>query len=765
MAKKVTKNVHINVTSNVKGITGKASAGADKLKGKLDGAKGSAGALGGAMKGLGARMLAFAKHPLTLVAAGVAGIVSGFKAALNVAEGFSKSMSRLSAISGATGNDLNKLKENAENLGKSTQFTAAQVADAQTELAKMGFTTTGILNATSGALDLAVSSGIEMADAAEIMAATMNGFGMETAEAGRITDVMAKSFTTSALDAEKFRESMKLVAPAAKNMKVSLEQSTAAIAVLADQGIAGSMAGTSLRRVLAELSAKTGKDFRQSLDIYAERLENVTSTSGKMAIATEAVGMRNKDVLLSLIANREKLDDLTVAYQNAGGSAKGMVDIMEGNLSGDKKKMRSALEGLGITISETLGIEKAMRFVTQKFTGFVSSMEKFFGTLGIRAEKFGNNFKAMGGFIVKGVLEMRLAFIQLQRKISEIPLIGRAIDTDALDQSEKEIQASLDRTIGTLTKYAERNKEIQDEIALYGVEPDVATEGDAAPVAGVPVADEFIEGEAEVEEGDDAKIDRLKDFIKKQGEARQDAEDETHLARMERMRQRALEEAAILGASEEQLQTIRDGFQARIDAARQKDLDDHKAVQQEKIDKELENLDLMARIFGEESKMGKLALIAKAQMSKIEMQIDGEVTMSKMLKATAEAGVDYFKGIGKAASAAPFPLNVPLIAGHIATALPLFMQLKSVFKKNKATAGLKGAAEIQTPSASLSGGGGNTVTAPEFNVVGQASAGENMIADTIASANQRPIRTYVVSTDVSNSQELERKAEGTASLG
>lgn len=764
MAKKVTKNVHINVTSNVKGITGKASDGADKLKGKLDGAKGSAGALGGAMKGLGARMLSFAKHPLTLVAAGVAGIVSGFKAALNVAEGFSASMSRLSAISGATGNDLNKLKENAENLGKSTQFTAAQVADAQTELAKMGFTTTGILNATSGALDLAVSSGIEMADAAEIMAATMNGFGMETSEAGRITDVMAKSFTTSALDAEKFRESMKLVAPAAKNMKVSLEQSTAAIAVLADQGIAGSMAGTSLRRVLAELSAKTGKDFRQSLDIYAERLEKVTSTSGKMAIATEAVGIRNKDVLLSLIANREKLDDLTVAYQNAGGSAKGMVDIMEGNLSGDKKKMRSALEGLGITISETLGIEKAMRFVTQKFTGFVSSMEKFFGTLGIRAEKFGNNFKAMGGFIVKGVLEMRLAFIQLQRKISEIPLIGRAIDTDALDQSEKEIQASLDRTIGTLTKYAERNKEIQDEIALYGVEPDVTTEGDAAPVAGVPVVDDvFVEGEAEGEESDDAKIDRLKDFIKKQGEARQDAEDETHLARMERMRQRALEEAAILGASEEQLQTIREGFQARIDAARQKDVDDHHKANQEKINKELENLDLMARIFGEESKLGKLALIAKAQMSKIEMKIDGEVTMSKMLKATAEAGVDYFKGIGKAASAAPFPMNVPLIAGHIATALPLFMQLKSVFKKNKATAGLKGSAEIQTPSASV--GSGNTVTAPEFNVVGQASAGENMIADTIASANQRPIRTYVVSTDVSNSQELERKAEGTASLG
>ena len=74
--------------------------------------------------------------------------------------------------------------------------------------------------------------------------------------------------------------------------------------------------GWNVEGVLAELSAKTGKDFRQSLDIYAERLEKVNSTSGKMAIATEAVGIRNEDVLLSLIAKRE-VDDATVAYQNA----------------------------------------------------------------------------------------------------------------------------------------------------------------------------------------------------------------------------------------------------------------------------------------------------------------------------------------------------------------------------------------------------------------------------------------------------------------
>ena len=761
MAKK-TKHVHINVTSNVSGVSKKATQSSDKLGGSLKKTKGQASGMSAAFGGLGAKLKNFAKHPAVLVVGALALIGKGLQAALRVAEGFSKSMSRLSAISGATGSDLKALNENAQELGKSTQFTAAQVADAQTELAKMGFTTTGILNATSGALDLAVSSGVEMSEAAEIMAATMNGFGMATSEASRITDVMAKSFVTSALDAEKFRESMKLVAPTANTTKVSLEQTTAALAVLANQGIAGSMAGTSLRRTLMELSAKTGKDFRTSLDIYADRLQNAASTSEKLGIATEAVGVRSAGVLISLTENRDKLDELTLAYENAGGAASGMVDTMEDNLSGDKKKMKSALEGLGIAVSEALGLEKAMRGLVGIVTSAANSFTNFFVTLSSKAKLAGVEFKMLGKRISIFFQEFGLSANGLMEKIADVPILGKAIDKEQLAKNK----AAYKETIGDLENELEGLKSRQGELRTIINEVYNPSEESGAPLEGdevtrsVTTTDEFVEGEGE-DDSDDGKLNRLKNFLNKQRQLIEDHEDETHLAKMERMRDRALEEAELLGANQQQLEDIRAGYQARIDAARQKDVDDSREAEltknREKIQMMQENLDTMARVFGEETRLGKLALIAKQQMANIEQKIDGEVTMGKMVKAMAEGTVDYFKGLTAAASK-PFPLNVASVAGHIATALPLFMQLKRAFKSSKASAG------ISAPSIGGGASGAASVAAPSFNVVGQADAGSQMVADAIQGSNNQPIKAFVVSGEVSNQEELERKANSTASI-
>ena len=761
MAKK-TKHVHINVTSNVSGVSKKATASSDKLGGSLKKTKGQASGLSGAFGGLGARFMKFAKHPAVIAVAALTAIGKGLMAAMRVAEGFSKSMSKLSAISGATGDDLKALNTNAQELGKSTQFTAAQVADAQTELAKMGFTTTGILNATSGALDLAVVSGIEMAEAAEIMAATMNGFGMATSEAGRITDIMAKSFVTSGLDAEKFRESMKLIAPAAKNMKVPIEQATAALAVLADKGLAGSMAGTSLRRVLAELSAKTGKSFRESLDIYAERMDKVSSTSGKAAIATEAVGARAKDVLIGLIENRNKLDDLTLSYEQAGGAAGDMVDTMEDNLSGDKKKMKSAIEGLGIAVSNALGLEKAMRGVVQFLSSSFNSVGNFFVTLGNRFEIVGNSFSILGKQVSLFFQGFGQRGNELMEKIADIPIIGKAIDKETIAKNKEAYKQTISDLETELDGLKSRQGELRTAIDLvYNPVDDAPLPEDFAPST-TTTTDEFVEGEGESGGSDDAKIQRLRDFLTKQRQAVQDFEDETHLQKMNRQLDRTLAEAEALGASQDQLLELELSYYDRLEAARQKDVDAAKKLREEenedKRNQMMDNLDTMSRVFGEETRLGKLALIAKQQMSKIEMDMDGKLTASKMVKSMAESAVDYFKGIGKAASAAPFPANVPLIAGHIATALPLFLQLKKAFKSSKASAG------ISAPS--IGGGGGATaVAAPSFNVVGQADAGSQMVADAIQGSNSKPIKAFVVSGEVSSQQELERKAGSTASIG
>ena len=120
----------------------------------------------------------------------------------------------------------------------------------------------------------------------------MRGFGMTAQETGRITDVMALSFSSSTLDISKFQESMKYVAPVAKLMKVSIEEATASLGILADNQVSGSMAGTNLRKVISKLSLATGKGYRESLEIVSKKLAAATTESEKLAIAQKLVGDR-----------------------------------------------------------------------------------------------------------------------------------------------------------------------------------------------------------------------------------------------------------------------------------------------------------------------------------------------------------------------------------------------------------------------------------------------------------------------------------------
>ena len=182
--------------------------------------------------------------------AGVAGVISVMKNGLKVIMDFEKANSSLKAITGATDEEMNKLKETAKQLGSTTAFTASQVVELQTEFAKLGFTTKQIDNATESTLDLALASGTTLAESASVVGNTLGGLGLSAIETQRVVDVMAKSFTSSALDMEKFKESMKLVAPASRAVGKSVEETTALLGTLANAGISGSNAGTALKSVI-----------------------------------------------------------------------------------------------------------------------------------------------------------------------------------------------------------------------------------------------------------------------------------------------------------------------------------------------------------------------------------------------------------------------------------------------------------------------------------------------------------------------------------
>ena len=154
---------------------------------------------------------------------------NAFQFAVRVGAEFEQSMANVKAISGATGQAFQNLEEDAKRLGASTRFTASQVADLQLEYSKLGFTSDEIVNATESTLALASATGETLASSAMVAGATLKGFRLDAIETGRVTDVMAQSFSSSALDLEKFRESMKLVAPVAEAVGFSVEETIKAL--------------------------------------------------------------------------------------------------------------------------------------------------------------------------------------------------------------------------------------------------------------------------------------------------------------------------------------------------------------------------------------------------------------------------------------------------------------------------------------------------------------------------------------------------------
>lgn len=279
---------------------------------------------------------------------------------------FDQGMANLASVLGKSRSDIQALEKDARRLGETTKFTAGEVAQLQTEFAKLGFDETEILNATESTLNLAGATGTELGRAAEVAGATLRGFGLNAREMQRVNDVMAKSFSTSALDMEKFAESMKYVAPVAKSAGLSIEETTAMLGKLADSGIRGSQAGTSLRRIITDM-AMTGKPAKQALQEISEK--GIT-----LADAFDEVGRTAQTSLLILSENMEGVEKLTETLDNADGAAKAMADTQLNTLGGAMALLTSAIE------AQILGLNDASK-ASSRFQTIIKFLATNMGTI------------------------------------------------------------------------------------------------------------------------------------------------------------------------------------------------------------------------------------------------------------------------------------------------------------------------------------------------------------------------------------------------
>lgn len=324
------------------------------------------------MQGLG---ISLASASLAMYATGRA-----LASIINTGRQFEQSMANVKAISGATGDQFKALEENAKGLGRTTIFTASQVAELQTEFAKLGFTATEITEVTQGTLALASAVGTDLATAASTAGSTLRGFNLDVDQTNRVTDVMALSFSRSALDMAKFTDSMKYVAPIANATGVSIEGATSILGQLANAGLAGSMAGTGLRKVLLEAGNAGSKLAKRmggpisSFEDFQKKLKMLRSEGlDPVSEGAELVGTRAVTAFSIMLQAADDTDKLNEALISAGGSAQRMADVQIDTLSGSMKLATSAMDGLKIEMFEMH--DEGLKNLVDGFTKFISAIK------------------------------------------------------------------------------------------------------------------------------------------------------------------------------------------------------------------------------------------------------------------------------------------------------------------------------------------------------------------------------------------------------
>lgn len=274
------------------------------------------------------------------------GLALAGTAAVKTAADYNRAQATLGAIVGKNTQEFKNLTEQSKELGRTTIFTATSVSEAQLEIAKLGFSAERTAKIVESSADIAAVFGGTIDDVGKTMAATLNQFGLEATESARVADVMALAFRDSALDISKYREAMKNVGPTAKATGLSLEKTTAVLAVLANNAVDGSLGGTKLRSALSDL-AKDSPDVASAL----KKLENGTLSY------SELLDLLNKRAALVGAILQDQGDEVEIMEKKlkaAAGTTSELAEALEGELFYNVERLRAATESLGISIGDAL---------------------------------------------------------------------------------------------------------------------------------------------------------------------------------------------------------------------------------------------------------------------------------------------------------------------------------------------------------------------------------------------------------------------------
>lgn len=312
---------------------------------------------------------------------------------IETGKNFDSSMSNVGAISGATGGDLEKLRDKAKEMGEKTKFSASEAADGMSYMAMAGWKTNDMLGGISGVMDLAAASGSDLATTSDIVTDALTAFGKSASDSGRLADIMASASSNANTNVELMGETFKYCASTAGSLGYSMEDTSIAIGLMANSGVKGSQAGTSLKNILVNLSKPT-KQMKVAMDKLGISL---TDSKGKMKPLSQVMGElrekfgklneKQKAQYASTLAGKEGMagllaivnaspkdfDKLTNAVNNSSGSAEKMAKTMNDNLGGDLTLLGSHLESVQIALYEKF--EPALREGVKALNGLLDAVQ------------------------------------------------------------------------------------------------------------------------------------------------------------------------------------------------------------------------------------------------------------------------------------------------------------------------------------------------------------------------------------------------------
>ncbi len=325
------------------------------------------------------------------------GVVGLGTAAVKTAADFDSAMSKVAAVSGATGSDLEALRDKAREMGEKTKFSASEAAEAMNYMAMAGWKTEDMLSGIEGVMNLAAASGEDLATTSDIVTDALTAFGLTAKDSGHFADVLAAASSNANTNVSMMGETFKYCAPIAGSLGFSVEDTAEAIGLMANAGIKSTQAGTSLRTIMTNLSgdvkicgasigevtvATTNADgsMRDLSDILADCRTAFSglSESEKAAAAESLVGKNAMSGFLALMnAGEADINKLSSAIDNCDGSAASMAETMNDNLAGQLQILKSQLEELAISFGELL--MPAIRTIVgwiQNFVDWLNSMDE-----------------------------------------------------------------------------------------------------------------------------------------------------------------------------------------------------------------------------------------------------------------------------------------------------------------------------------------------------------------------------------------------------